>query len=43
MTEITRRATLAGAAASALLPFVKTSPAGAAAPPATAQNASFYR
>ncbi|MGY3036253.1 hypothetical protein ACVIIV_005423 [Bradyrhizobium sp. USDA 4354] len=43
MTEITRRATLAGAAASALLPFVKTSPASAAAPPATAQNASFYR
>ncbi|WP_063684867.1 MBL fold metallo-hydrolase [Bradyrhizobium stylosanthis] len=43
MTDITRRATLAGAAASALLPFVKTSPASAAAPPATAQNASFYR
>ncbi|MGY4454405.1 glyoxylase-like metal-dependent hydrolase (beta-lactamase superfamily II) [Bradyrhizobium sp. i1.3.1] len=43
MTEITRRATLAGAAASALLPFVKTSPASAAAPPAATQNASFYR
>ncbi|HEV2156423.1 hypothetical protein [Bradyrhizobium sp.] len=37
MTEITRRTTLAGAAASALLPFVKTSSASAA------QNASFYR
>lgn len=43
MIEITRRATLAGAAASALLPFAKTSPASAAAPPATSQNASFYR
>jgi len=43
MTEITRRATLAGAAASALLPFVKTSPASAAAPQAATQNASFYR
>ncbi|QIO34195.1 MBL fold metallo-hydrolase [Bradyrhizobium sp. 1(2017)] len=43
MTEITRRATLAGAAASALLPFVKTSPAHAAAPLADKQNASFYR
>jgi glyoxylase-like metal-dependent hydrolase (beta-lactamase superfamily II) len=43
MTEISRRATLAGAAASALLPFMKTAPANAAAPLAEKQNASFYR
>ncbi len=43
MTEITRRATLAGAVASALLPFVKATPASAAAPLAQTQNASFYR
>jgi glyoxylase-like metal-dependent hydrolase (beta-lactamase superfamily II) len=43
MTEISRRATLAGAAASALLPFAKTAPAIAAAPLAEKQNASFYR
>ena len=43
MTEISRRATLAGAAASALMPFVKTAPANAAAPLADKQNPSFYR
>jgi glyoxylase-like metal-dependent hydrolase (beta-lactamase superfamily II) len=43
MTEISRRATLAGAAASALMPFVKIAPANAAAPLAEKQNASFYR
>jgi predicted PhzF superfamily epimerase YddE/YHI9 len=43
MIEISRRATLAGAAASALMPFVKIAPANAAAPLAEKQNASFYR
>ena len=43
MTEISRRATLAGAAASALMPFMKTAPANAAAPLADKQNPSFYR
>jgi glyoxylase-like metal-dependent hydrolase (beta-lactamase superfamily II) len=43
MIEISRRATLAGAAATALMPFVKTAPARAAAPLAEKQNASFYR
>ena len=43
MTDISRRATLAGAAASALMPFVKTAPANAAAPLADKQTPSFYR
>lgn len=41
MTEISRRAGLAGAAASALMRFVKTAPASAAAPFAEKQNANF--
>jgi glyoxylase-like metal-dependent hydrolase (beta-lactamase superfamily II) len=40
MTELSRRAALAGAAASALM---KTTSAGAAAPIAEKQNSSFYR
>jgi len=43
MIEISRRAALAGAAASALVPLVKSAPAGAVAPLAEKQNASFYR
>jgi glyoxylase-like metal-dependent hydrolase (beta-lactamase superfamily II) len=43
MIELTRRAALAGAGASALMPLVKTAPASAAAPIAERQNASFYR
>jgi len=43
MIELTRRAALAGAGAAALTPFVKTSPASAAAPIADKQAASFYR
>jgi glyoxylase-like metal-dependent hydrolase (beta-lactamase superfamily II) len=43
MIELTRRAALAGAGASALIPLVKTAPASAAAPIAERQNASFYR
>jgi hypothetical protein len=43
MTDISRRSALAGAAAAALMPFVKTTPASAAAPLAEKQNASFYR
>src|SRR5689334_19986543 len=43
MTDISRRATLAGAAASALTPFVKPAPANAAAPLADKQTPSFYR
>ena len=43
MIELTRRAALAGAGASALMPLVKTAPASAAAPMAERQNASFYR
>ena len=43
MTEISRRATLAGAAAAALMPFAKNAPANAAAPLADKQNPSFYR
>jgi glyoxylase-like metal-dependent hydrolase (beta-lactamase superfamily II) len=43
MTELTRRAALAGAAASTLMPFAIPAPARAAAPQATKQTASFYR
>jgi glyoxylase-like metal-dependent hydrolase (beta-lactamase superfamily II) len=43
MIELTRRAALAGAGASALMPFAKTAPASAAAPLAERQAASFYR
>jgi glyoxylase-like metal-dependent hydrolase (beta-lactamase superfamily II) len=43
MTELSRRTALAGAAVSALMPFLKTAPAGAAAPIAEKQNASYYR
>jgi glyoxylase-like metal-dependent hydrolase (beta-lactamase superfamily II) len=43
MTELTRRAALAGAAASTLMPFAMAAPARAAAPQATKQAASFYR
>jgi glyoxylase-like metal-dependent hydrolase (beta-lactamase superfamily II) len=43
MIELTRRAALAGAGASALMPFVKTAPARAAAPMAEKQTPSFYR
>jgi glyoxylase-like metal-dependent hydrolase (beta-lactamase superfamily II) len=43
MTGLTRRAALAGAGVSALMPFVKTAPASAAAPLAEKQTASFYR
>lgn len=42
MTEISRRAALAGAAATALMPLTMTA-ARAAAPVAEKQNASFYR
>src|SRR5438874_11332314 len=43
MTELTRRAALAGAAATALMPLAVTRAARAAAPLADTQNASFYR
>jgi glyoxylase-like metal-dependent hydrolase (beta-lactamase superfamily II) len=43
MTELTRRAALAGAAATTLMPLVTGAPARAAAPQATKQNAGFYR
>ena len=43
MIELTRRAALVGAGASALMPFAKTAPASAAAPLAERQAASFYR
>jgi glyoxylase-like metal-dependent hydrolase (beta-lactamase superfamily II) len=43
MTELTRRAALAGVAASTLLPISMAAPARAAAPQATKQVASFYR
>lgn len=43
MIEFTRRAALAGAATSALMPFAKAAPASAAAPMAEKQTPSFYR
>ena len=43
MTELTRRAALAGVAATTLMPLVTGAPARAAAPQATKQTASFYR
>ena len=43
MTELTRRAALAGAAATALMPLAITKAARAAAPLADKQTASFYR
>ena len=43
MTELTRRAALAGAAATALMPLAVTRAARAAAPLADKQAASFYR
>jgi glyoxylase-like metal-dependent hydrolase (beta-lactamase superfamily II) len=43
MTELTRRAALAGAAATALMPLAMTKAARAAAPLADKQTASFYR
>jgi glyoxylase-like metal-dependent hydrolase (beta-lactamase superfamily II) len=43
MTDLTRRAALAGAAAATLLPLAMGAPARAAAPQATKQAASFYR
>lgn len=43
MIELSRRVALAGAASSALMPFLKATPASAAAPMAEKQAASFYR
>src|SRR5882672_959625 len=43
MTELTRRAALAGVAATTLMPITMAAPARAAAPQATKQVASFYR
>src|SRR5258708_5446517 len=43
MTELTRRAALAGAAASTLVPLTMAAPARANAPQADKQGASFYR
>ena len=43
MTELTRRAALAGVAATTLIPLAAATPVRAAAPLADKQNASFYR
>ena len=43
MTELTRRAALAGVAATTLMPLAAATPVRAAAPLADKQNASFYR
>jgi glyoxylase-like metal-dependent hydrolase (beta-lactamase superfamily II) len=43
MTKLTRRAALAGVAATTLMPLATTTPVRAAAPLAEKQNASFYR
>lgn len=43
MTELTRRAAMAGVAATTLMPNILATPARAAAPPAAKQAPSFYR
>ena len=43
MTEITRRATLTGAAAAAVVPLAATLPASAAAPVSGKQAPAYYR